>query len=153
MTIGKTIITIDPGISGTGVALWDYNLFRRKHELCIPLSHRSMAKYILSQIHSIIVRNSVVQGYMENQHYMDSGQGDVCARSGALVKLSQFAGQIIGVFNEHHLPIELVDVQKWKGTISKDLVKHRILKRIPDCKATNHDWDAIGIGLYKMGRF
>jgi len=152
MSIGKTILTIDPGKSGTGYALWDYNLFKNKPEECGPVLTKSMSKHILTKIHFAIVKYNVIEGYMENQHYMETGKGSVCASGGGLVKLCQFAGQIIGLFNQYHLPIHLVDVQKWKGTLNKDIIKHRILKRLPNCKASNHSWDAVGIGLYIMGR-
>ena len=85
----------------------------------------------------------------------NSAKGQVAAESGALVKLSQTIGRITQILIDAGCKVELIEVAKWKGTLPKEVCERRIrrlLPRIPE-KQSNHAIDAIGIGLFKLGKF
>jgi len=74
-------------------------------------------------------------------------------KSGALVKLSASVGALLGAITEQRIRVETVPVRKWKGQLPKEITHKRIQLELPNCKATSHALDAVGIGLYKVGRF
>lgn len=157
MTKSK-IITIDPGIY-IGFSLWDADKFKRG-ALMYPLKHghvhhKNKEKTFYDFKRMIAKQQPVVKAYIENAKLMKSGKGIVAADSGALVKLSQTIGRITQILVDAGCKVELIEVAKWKGTLPKEVCERRIrrqLPRIPE-KESNHAIDAIGIGLFMLGKF
>ncbi len=88
---------------------------------------------------------------------MEGGKGMVTARSGSLVKLISLYGAILGASSGpgsfQFVPVHIAD---WKGQCPKDIIKHRVLKRLSPLgwqptTGTTHEMDAVGIGLYIKG--
>lgn len=145
-------ITIDPGLAGTGYAVWtphwqliDHGVITSREE-----EWTSKGPDIVARLAERAMHFDAGVGYVELPQLFQSAGGLVTANSGALVKLAWFVGFICG---RMPCPVELVGVNEWKGQLPKAIVQKRILKRMPGCRAKSHDWDAIGIGLYKAGRF
>jgi hypothetical protein len=170
----NTVLCIDPGTAGTGLALFKANDFNmnvysygstnsndkttmEKPEfapiMTIICKFDTVEEY-LAVIHNLIMTESVVQVYCEGQAYMKGSiKGQVTADSGALVKLSNFAGSILGLCFAMKVPFRWVTVNAWKGQLPKQVVWHRINQAIPGieevCKS--HAMDAVGIGLWLQG--
>lgn len=145
------ILTIDPGISGTGWAVFSKQFVTPiAHGIIYPKEKEISKKfnYIVSYLQLIVKKMGVRQVYIEFPSYFQSAGGRVTAASGALVKLSNLVGAIMFA-----LEAKPIKVAQWKGQLPKEVVIKRIKKILPNCKAKSHDWDAIGIGLYVLGRF
>lgn len=142
-------ITIDPGIGGTGWAIWNKNWLLKSWGIIIPkgkVEHEKITNICL-QLQFICYGNMVKEVYIE---YPQVFRTDI-ALSGALTKLGFAVGMITGCL----LPrkFELIEVTKWKGQLPKEVVAKRIRKILPNKKIDSHAYDAVGIGLYKRGDF
>lgn len=149
-----TRITIDPGLSGTGYALWDdgWKLIESGvRNAPKDYDWESKGFSIISDLEDIVEFNSEVRaGYIEFPAFFGSAGGATVASSGALVKLAWFVGVVCARLK---FTVELVEVRDWKGQLPKEVVIKRIKRILPRVKAISHAWDAIGIGLYKRGDF
>ena len=84
------------------------------------------------------------------------GPGD--KNAGSIFKLCVCIGSIAQALNERGVIVETVNVPEWKGQLPKEVVIRRIKIIVPDwaIKGLNLEkdmWDAVGIGLWKLGRF
>lgn len=147
-----TRITIDPGATGSGWAVWDSNWKLINNGVINPdkeFEWEAKAYQVVAQLGEVVERFDCKEGYVEYPAFFQAHGACGVANSGALVKLAWFVGLCCGAL----LPcrIHLVTVGEWKGQLPKKVVIQRILRIMPKCKATSHDWDAIGIGLYLKG--
>lgn len=151
----KTLLTIDPGKGGTGYAVWDYTYFLTTRKFMLieyGVWNPSKRNPILSRYRTMLLKYFHSKVVIENAAFMDGdAKTQMVARSGALVKLAQFIGRMLQLADDHGIKSELLEVAKWKGTLSKEITKRRILKVMPNVNAKSHDWDAIGQGLYYQG--
>jgi len=149
-------MTIDPGLGGTGVAIWDAEAFNKRDAL--PVWHKAFRKNgldkYLQEFTELIEWYGITKVWIENAHYHGTGsaKGQMVAQTGGLVKLAKFIGALQGLCYSLKVQIKTVDVPEWKGQLPKDVVNMRILRVWPECDCTTHDWDAVGIGLYLQGR-
>lgn len=146
-------ITVDPGLGGTGYAIWDKNWELITNKVVHVASQTPLEERLFifgDVIKRQIVKYDVKLLYIEYPSFFQSSKGIVTATGGGLVKLSTLIGVICG---SSGIKYELVPVTKWKGQLPKSAVKKRIQKILPNVQAGSHDWDAIGIGLYKKGVF
>lgn len=158
----RLLVTIDPGASGTGVAVFNRHdgmlkacrVFDSK-----KISWRDRCNEIVESVDFYVrTRGLTVPDFRilcEYPAFFPTAAGMTSARSGALVKLAYLCGrfdeslQSVGKF-------ELVAVAEWKGQASKDIINSRIAKQIPESvrsqagmsSSQSHDWDAVGIGLW-----
>lgn len=144
----STKISIDPGIGGTGWAVWtkdwkliSFGVLESKGDEFDKLN------YIIKMLKFYCKKYNVKEVYIEYPEVFNQS----IALSGALTKLAYGVGVIVGAL----LPrkVQLIKVREWKGNLPKDVVMRRIQKILPFAKARTHAWDAIGIGLYRQGRF
>lgn len=161
-------LSVDPGISGTGFAVWHWdetweqlvppvqvgNLYPKYDKEFEDSEWRWLAGALNLSEQLVRVQRSwnCVRVFMEFPSYFKSMGGQTTANSGALVKLSVLVGILAGTLKE----VNLVHVNDWKGQLPKVLVKHRIQRRLGEsaCKQFRaHMWDAVGIGLYMKGHF
>lgn len=159
-----TIMTVDPGLGGTGWAVWGRDTF---DNLVPPLSSGSIdprsgdlqherSFSIADQIHQLALRNSVFVVYIEYPMFMESsGKGMSAARGGDLVTLSVLVGMIASRVADGRSTLYCpVEIPTWKGGMNKDITKTRVLDLLPDYSpstSTTHEIDAIGIGLHVKG--
>lgn len=162
----RLFITIDPGIGGTGVAVWDYDYFGR---LVPPIASTSFGGKVkngwensvaeISRQFGIYVRLYMPEKiYFELPALMNSAVGHIASQKGDLVKLAIAAGAIIGAAAfTARTSFEAIPVATWKGQLPKAESTRRILERLPRgyfasyYKPTSHEIDAIGIGLHVKG--
>jgi hypothetical protein len=146
-------ITIDPGISGSGYAIWDSRWKLVAHGVLTSSSSpmwELKAYDLMQQFQEVVEEHNCVEGYIEMPALFGSVGGLVTANSGALVKLAWFVGMVCGGLKSN-CPLKPIGVNLWKGQLPKEIVILRIKRILPRCAATTHDWDAIGIGLYLKG--
>lgn len=144
-------ITVDPGLNGTGYAIWNKQWQLVTNNIITftygTIEERGYKYRVFFK--GLRKEYSITKIFIEYPALFASNKGSVTAASGALVKLAWLTGLISGVFTR----IELVSVTNWKGQLPKDVVIRRIKKILPSVNSKSHDWDAIGIGLYKKGVF
>lgn len=156
-----TQLFVDPGVE-MGVVLWDTRS-------TLPLTVEVLRGYPRSaswkarcddvmERFGQIVSGDVDEVYCEYPQFMQSVGGMRSARGGDLVKLSIMCGRIQECAYEHGVPtFSFVEIPKWKGNLPKRLVNDRIRKSLPKTilrllsKAESHDWDAMGMALWKRG--
>ena len=159
-------MSIDPGVGGTGFAVWSAEDF---DSLSPPIDSGSIecddssAAWIerAARIGDLL-RTTVCRKYplchvfYEHPAFLEGPKGIASARDGSLVKLSIIAGIVVASTAvptcTRVTPVPL----HWKGQMSKTMTEKRIRERIPDYRArdgADHEWDAIGIGLFVKGYF
>lgn len=160
-------MSIDPGFTGTGYAIWKRETFDKLEP---PIASGSIvvrtdklwwidASHAADTLISLCQRYCVYNVYAELPKFMETaGAGLSAARDGDLVKLTTLFGIIAGRLCDNRVRIFTpVPVQEWKGNMPKDICNQRILGRFngtwkPVTKTT-HEVDAVGIGLYVKGLF
>jgi len=159
-------MTIDPGVNGTGVAIWDSHAGVPNNKIPIFANTMSIGgrmhwrNKVESYMHTILSILDVYSGcnyvYIEEPIYMESAKGQVSARSDALEKLIYCASFYAGYLTAMNQKVEFIRIIDWKGNMPKDVVERRIRKILGDsiCENIhNHAWDAVGIGLHLQGLF
>ena len=159
-----SIASIDPGLGGTGYAIWsasDWNrLVPPKHSgvvnCRIDLDWPDAVAEIGYQMGNILKLHAVHDVFVELPQVMHSQAGLAASASGDLVKLCMVAGCVIGSLNPSWSRVFMVSIPKWKGQLSKTEVANRIKQRLPTYRwsvpnPTSHEVDAVGIGLYAKG--
>ncbi len=166
--------TIDPGLTGTGWALWSGKTFDK---VVPPIASGGMTpswknpegdelpwQYCVAQFaHRIVFdlrkrfnKREVGLFYIEEPAFMEGGKGMVTARSGGLLKLMSLYGAILGAASGPGcFQVVPVRVAEWKGQTPKDIIARRVMKRLPNLQLTtkaSHEMDAVGIGLYLKGQ-
>ena len=148
--------TLDPGLMGTGYAIWDCQ-WRFQKAGIIKCSHEhkdedwvERAEDIRFQLRRVVLQNNVNSGWLEYPAYFASAGGQMVAGRGDLLKLTFLTGILYTTFEDAYL----VPVNQWKGQLPKDVVEKRVRKilgkKIADY--SSHAIDAIGIGLAVSGR-
>ena len=165
-------ISIDPGLGGTGYAIWSRE---RATKLENPIESGSIQApvdgrlevrmaWLCVAIRHICSQHSVLELVIEQPQFMEGGKGLVAARDGDLVTLSILVGALCGSLwrceNGRDIAASygthLVPVNVWKGNMSKDLTDTRVRSKLPKWKNqsdTTHESDAVGLGLYAKGMF
>ncbi len=166
-------LTIDPGLQGTGWALWSRREFKN---LVAPLASGVLVptwtnpegdelpwQYVVSRfateivfgLHNRFRRSEPSVWYVEEPAFMEGGKGMVTARSGSLLKLMSLYGAILGASaGPSMFSIVPVPVAVWKGQTPKEIIARRVMKRLPNWTPTTkatHEIDAVGIGLFLKG--
>ena len=165
-----TIMTVDPGLGGTGYAIWE----RTDFDKCVPpVESGSLAPSdfpyckdkpwwvaafaIATTLRNRCQRFAVAAVYLEQPAFMEGGKGLAAARDGDLVKLTSLYGIIAGHCCDSGSRLFVpVPISEWKGNMPKDVCHPRIFKKLPGWKpgtSTTHEVDAVGIGLYVKGFF
>ena len=163
-------MTIDPGIGGTGVAYWEEEDWK---ELCCPaateiLKPRSGAtpwqersQMLVSELVSGCKGWNVTKIWCEWVLPHGGAGGHAALQRGDIFKLAYFIGSLASQF--YPRPFLLVTSNQWKGQMPKATVKHRITELLPLEGLTDvmvsaftetrmdHDWDAVGLGLWAKG--
>lgn len=163
-----TILTIDPGLSGTGWAVWEAGSWEKLEKpidsgsFSIPNALKDTPWYeradrLCDEIRTPYYKHCVRCCFIEQPEYMPSGVGLTAAGRGDLVKLTMLAGMLVSrVFiNRATSPWFPVPVSEWKGQLKKEVCFERIksLIKIDIRTKTTHELDAIGLGLYCKGFF
>lgn len=157
----QKLMAIDPGMTGTGIAV--FNMTRKP---ILPITTRILEPDSSGRVEDRMLwlykrTLSLLQEYRCNQvaielpRYMPSPTGHTSAVKGNLTTLFCACSAVTAATFSFGASLRLVPVNDWKGTLPKQVVIQRICKVIncDDKQYKSHVWDAIGIGLYVQGFF
>lgn len=161
-----TRASIDPGIRGCGIVIWDDDLWGESYPITSyvldPNIYKSDWVYICADMHKelskIFNTFNVKKVYCEFPQYFGSDIGHAATSDGKIYKLSCFVGMVMGTIFEIGGTFNPVYVTDWKGQMTKEAVIKRIKRKMPQWETyvpnmKSHAWDAFGIGLHIQGRF
>lgn len=156
------ILSVDPGIGGTGWAAWEEKDFAKRlrcpvacgnlyaHSSANGMVEKSFS--ILDKLEPIFERYSVKMLISEEPEFFDSAGGHMTAVTGDLIKLTFFVGTLAGLCHSLDIDFSSVPPSEWKGQTSKEQVIRKLLHILPDLdrklRPKSHSYDAIGIGLW-----
>lgn len=155
------LVAIDPGIE-TGVAVWAQQLDVMPLATATFMSSckswswflnaRAVTLRLTTWLQQYQFQNNAL-GFIEEPAFFDTSSGHMVARRGDFCKLAMIAGWEIATLLQLGITPRLVGIQNWKGQLPKSVVKDRIQEILgdPDLKISEHEWDAIGIGLAARG--
>lgn len=141
-------LSIDPGVRTFGMAhfvdgvLTESNVIRKKN-----ISEVIDEILFLMEVHQCPVA-------IEGQERQMGPAGWASYAKGNLFHLAYVTGAAVGFTTIYGLDAYIVLPSRWKGSLSKDQVKTRI-RLVPGYEHVSlrdHEADAIGIGLWIMGR-
>lgn len=153
----QTILCLDPGLAGTGWALFvgtelsDAGIVR-----CRQAHHwTERSGMICAEIARLVLTRYVGRVVVEQPKFFDSSAGHMVARRGDLLKLMYLVGELAG--RVHPVKTLLIPVNDWKGQLPKDVVERRVRRelgkeRFEELKIREHAIDAVGLGLHTLGR-
>lgn len=158
------LISIDPGLSGTGVVHWIDGIptyaavmkpimrdvreqLKNGEQDLIPRA-RDLARNFILESGAFQQRNTTV--VIEFPEFQSGATREMGWKTGSLQRLTMFIGVLIGMMP---LPwrVILVSPSGWKGQLPKDVVIRRMTKvygreLLERLDVKTHAWDALGIG-------
>ena len=153
------MISIDPGVHDTGVAIW----FEQRQELDEAFLVRSegpwdeMGRAVAKKVKRLYGQTLKLVVFEHPQVYVRSrSKGD----PNDLILLALVCGFIVGALGVPTVSYKPAD---WKGQVPKDVMTRRIQSvltqkeidrvEIPTARSLAHNvWDAVGIGLHHLRR-
>lgn len=87
----------------------------------------------------------------ERPRHFSSAKGVAAANEGTVVKLAIMLGMLVGKTPAGS--VQFVDAGVWNGQLPKSAMEKRVRSRFPEIKIPPHAADAVGIGLYMLGKF
>lgn len=151
-------ITIDPGLQGTGFAIWSSS----KHKLALhgsisPRNKKAPVELRALELSERLVQLSKEYDLIETVYFeLPASWGGVSDKSQAVVKLTLAAGILVGTMcRVYGCGAKAVPVADWKGQLPGDICCQRVATKMgwAVSEYSDHDLDAVGIGLYIQGRF
>lgn len=155
---GGPLLTVDPGLEGTGIALWTIGGCATKPVRTDVFKSRAKTWMRRAAVIAAGFANQIDE-YVSDQIIIEfpvlwagSKLSQTAASRGDLFKLAYlcgaFADRIAELDDINHL--YLVRPQDWKGQLSKAAVNARI-KNFLGTSYPNHASDAVGMGLAAFG--
>ena len=155
---------IDPSIRSMGVAYWYGDDFINKQSPCsvhlietkdLKLNWQERCRMQVVELEKKLRFDYTSRIYCEAPIFMEGFRGITAARSGAIMKLIYLVGMIDQmVMTKFNTGLSLIPISKWKGQLPKSVVRDRIIRLLGKtaCREYKKDiWDAVGMGLWKMG--
>ncbi len=158
-----TLVAVDPGVNSTGLAVFEdetlvgVRLLRAEslqHMICVLVNEEWPVQFGYPE--TVIVEQPTV--------YRRGGKGD----SKDLISVAIVAGAAAAAYGCESLDqtIRFVEPRTWKGSVPKKVHNERILRELHKEERKYFDWviedvpsglvhnmiDAVGIGLYELGR-
>lgn len=155
----KKILTIDPGLSGTGYAYF----YEGQLKICrqiIPdpkMTMEDKAFTIKTMILQAIAYFDIEEVFIEYPKVFGGATNYAIAMRGDIVKLAWLVGYLCGAMRtSKKTRYTLLPVNTWKGQLPKNVVENRVRKVYPvsndKMKIEGHAIDAVGMGLYLQGK-
>lgn len=152
------LLSIDPGFTGTGLAVWDDGELYRVYVV------RPDGETLVDRIRSLYTQTSSRIRLLHQRHVVieqPQTYGGRAAKGDAndLIKLANLVGALSMLTDD----VELVTPAKWKGQAPASVVEARCRKKLTDAEKLRIElprnskhrtdvWHAIGLGLWKLGR-
>ena len=146
--------SIDPGLTGTGICIW----MKRNPRPVKTYSLKCKDQYhYMLHIKRILLDHQVKWAIIEEAVYFSGNvKGQVATTSGKIFKLSRFIGALEMLCDVINISHALVTPMKWKGQLDKKNTERKIRELIPGILikiGNDHEFDAVGIGLFILGKF
>jgi hypothetical protein len=158
----KWMVTVDPGLNGTGVALWHRKQLVKTFVITPPRGDDLGGRmfFILNEIQASCLSPAekreipdTLYGWhvaIEMPAYQEGATRQMGWKTGDLQKLTLLVGYLCA---DDWGAVTLVTPREWKGQLPKAVVEQRIVRTLgaDRCAALGvktHAWDAVGIGLY-----
>lgn len=151
-------VTIDPGLGGTGWAVWDTEVQIAplgagvwvapggKYQTWVT---RSM--WLAEKVSIMCASVQAEACHIEYPIFFDDAGGHMGMKTGDVPKLIFLVGTMAhGIHLLGNVNCHLPTVRDWKGQLSKEQVMSRVRKRLGEAACQqfkSHDWDAVGMGL------
>lgn len=163
MRVVRKVASVDPGIGGTGYALWE---LKRWRTVVVPLSvgvitpkggtPLGKCRDLMDKLLALFDDEDVTEVYCEMPSFFQGAFGRAVAIRGDLGKLTFAAAMIAAAAWGVEAAFHPVEVNEWKGQTPKEVMARRIRKRIgaeamDRLGIKSHAIDATGIGLYAKG--
>lgn len=161
----RAMFTIDPGVQGTGWSSWVGNVPVAAGILETAASESWEERlYVvvkgLQAAYEALVEASkdphpeIVCELME---FYGTGSGSAPWATGDLQRILVLSGWFCGRVRARPSNVVFVRPSEWKGQLPKRVVNMRIVKLLGSelcdhLKVRTHAWDAIGIGLWRLGQ-
>lgn len=155
------MFSLDPGLGGTGWAYWGEGRLQEVgivHDKAKDDTLAARCGGIVGQLQGRMPSASTAFGpvtlFIEMPQAMSNAKG-LAAQAGSVYKLAFLVGYIASAF--HKYDVITVTPMEWKGQLPKDVVQRRIIRilGVRPCVKLNirsHAWDAVGLGLWALGR-
>ena len=172
----RTVITLDTGMSGTGIAVWsDQRIYELEPPLAVGNVYptKLQSKPLYSANDSWWFRAASVMGHLTRwltmwnpvlvvaefpEFFQSSARGHAATTEGDTFKMAYFAGCIGNWCEVSGVEYKLITPREWKGQTSKETIERRIRVRLSDerwagwdAALSAHAVDAVGMGLWLKG--
>lgn len=163
----RFVIAVDPGLQGTGIAVFHRETLIDAVVLTTASKHKSRswparADELADMLHGFCdqgkqtMRGERTIILCEMPEFQAGSARSMGWKTGDLQRLAYLVGLFAGRCREHHFAP--VSVSLWKGQLPKTVVQERVTARIgaatiKQVGVETHAWDACGIGLWGLGRF
>lgn len=161
-------LSLDPGISGTGWAVWDRHGRDCDWQKIVPPlavgvimpkggEYIARTQSITEKLALTLKTHKVSDVVCEFPEYFgDTAKGYAATSDGSIYKLAFFIGAVAQLCFDRGIIFNDVNVTTWKGQLPKEVITKRIVALLGIDACTNlcvstHAWDAVGIGLYAKG--
>lgn len=149
--MGDHLVSIDLGKRVSGIAVFENGLLREAFEITVPCGRaRSMAHDIIESAFEAAGQPDKWKPRWVAEKMLDYG-----SKGGRKANLEQLR-QVSRAMADMGCAPELVTARKWKGSITKGVTRIRVLEALAleetYTELTKETVDAIGIGLYVLGR-
>ena len=156
MKLLNDVLTVDPGLMGTGWALWrnkkspvGTGVLKTEHGKS-AISWEERSHRISDGFSALLVTYTPKLVVIEFPGLFGADATSYAAASkGDLFKLTYLVGNLGVLVHRIGSKVETLPPSKWKGQMPKDVVDRRIMRAIGK-KYPNHIGDAVGMGLYMM---
>jgi hypothetical protein len=161
----RSLLSLDPGLGGTGWAYWEIPFKQPAKVGVIKVTRKGewydRAQAVADEVERLLKSSTkVVSEFTEFHGAANKSMG---WKTGDLQRLTFLCGVIAGRIHPH--PFLPVTTSGWKGQLPKQVAAERCKQIIglnicnklglPEIKSKSdtHAWDAVGIGLWALGRF
>jgi hypothetical protein len=156
----SALMTIDPGLQGTGIAIWK----DRRLVYTTVLTSRGAessdwidrVNRIAVQVQELAIEYHVREMVSEWMEMHQSARAQMMWKSGDFQRTLFLIGTIYGLCEHFVVEFTTIPPSKWKGQLPKSVTINRVKKILgPSIGARlgieTHAWDAVGIGLWHLG--
>ena len=152
--MGNKILSIDPSITNLGYCVMTNNFEIIECDLLKSRKENwdNKCKFMWAELINICHKFFPKIVYLEFPEYWSGSVGYQARESGSVFKLTFLCGGIFALLSEWS-DVRIVTPSKWKGQLSKKIVKKRLKRIYPDFVNEDLDHnvvDAIGIGHYML---
>jgi len=159
------IWTIDPGLQGTGIAVWEPTTWTTRKRPVPPVHTETLRSgsspaietkmaVMTHRVKALLRDWPCKEAYIEKPAFFQSASGLMTASRQDLTKLTLCAGYIWGWLASEGVTVKFVEVHEWKGQVPKTVMAKRVnklLRQRVNREWSEHVYDAVGIGLWVKG--